>query len=153
MKEKNISRDPVIENRQARFKYQIFETFEAGIVLKGNEIKSLRNSQVSLQEGYVHVHRGEVLMEGVHITPYSHQSTHVAVEPVRSIKLLLHKKEISHLASEAKLKKQTIVPLKVYFKKGYAKILIGLARGKKSHDKREDIKQKDVQRKLDRINR
>lgn len=150
-KEKNHS--PTIENRQARFKFQIFETFEAGMVLKGNEIKSLRESSVSLQEGYVHIHNGELLLEGVHITPYEYQSTHVAIEPIRSIRLLMHKREISHLDSETKLKKLTIVPLKIYFTKGFAKVLIGLAKGKKTEDKRQDIKKRDVERSLRRTNR
>ena len=147
-KEKN--HEPTIENRQARFKYQIFETFEAGMVLRGNEIKSFRESSVSLQEGYVHVHDGTLLLEGVHITPYEYQSTHVPREPVRSIRLLMHRREIDNLASEMKLKKQSIVPLKIYFKKGYAKVMIGLARGKKYEDKRQDLKKKDIEKNLRR---
>ncbi len=144
---------PTIENRQARFKFQVFETFEAGMVLKGNEIKSIRGSSISLQEGYVHVHNDQLLLEGVHITPYKHQSTHSALEPTRSIRLLMHRNEIDKLKMEVKLKKQTIVPLKIYFKKGYAKVLIGLARGKSTVDKRHDIKKKDIERNLRRINR
>ena len=123
------------------------------MVLRGNEIKSIRESLVSLQEGFVHVHDDQLLLEGVHITSYKNQSTHVPLEPIRSIKLLMHRKEIGRLKMDTQLKKLTIVPLKIYFKKGYAKILIGLARGKKAHDKRQDLKKKDVERKLSRVNR
>lgn len=153
MAKKEKNHEPTIENRQARFKFQIFETFEAGMVLRGNEIKSFRDSSVSLQEGYVHVHNGELLLEGVHVTPYKHISSHSTMEPVRSIRLLMHRREINHLESETKLKKLTIAPLKIYFKKGYAKVLIGLARGKKAADKRQDIKKKDIERSLRRANR
>lgn len=144
---------PTIENRQARYKFQVFETFEAGMVLKGTEVKSIRDSSISLQEGYVHVLHGELLLEGCHITPYKQQSTHSVNEPVRSIRLLMHKREINNLAMEMKLKKLTMVPLKLYFKKGYAKLLIGLARGKNAVDKRQDIKKKDIDKSLRRHNR
>jgi SsrA-binding protein len=152
-KEKKENHAPTIENRQARFKFQVFETFEAGMVLKGSEVKSIRDSLISLQEGYVHVFKGELLLEGVHITPYNHHSTHTEAVPLRSIRLLMHKHEIDKLAMEIKLKKLTIVPLKIYFKKSFAKILIGLARGKNVVDKRQDIKKRDVDRKLRQHNR
>lgn len=152
-KTKEKDHTPTIENRQARYKFQVGETFEAGMVLKGSEVKSIRDSSISIQEGYVHVFKGELLLEGVHITPYNHKSTHTETVAVRSIRLLMHKHEISKLAMEIKLQKMTIVPLKIYFKKGYAKILIGLARGKKASDKREDIKKKDIERSLRRHNR
>jgi len=152
-KEKKENHSPTIENRQARFKYQVFETFEAGMVLKGMEVKSIRDSTISLQEGYVHVFKGDLLLEGVHITPYNHKSTHTEILPVRSVRLLMHKHEIRKIEMEMKLKKLTMVPLKVYFKKGYAKILIGLARGKNAVDKRQDIKKRDVDRSLKRHNR
>jgi SsrA-binding protein len=152
-KEQKKNLDPTIENRQARFKFQVFETFEAGMVLKGTEVKSIRDSSISLQEGYVHVHKGELLLEGCHITPYKQQSTHSINDPVRSIRLLMHKREINNIAMEMKLKKLTMVPLKLYFKKGYAKILIGMARGKNSVDKRQDIKKKDMDKRLRQHNR
>lgn len=152
-KEKKENHSPTIENRQARFKFQVFETFEAGMVLKGMEVKSIRDSTISLQEGYVHVFKGELLLEGVHITPYNHKSTHTEIQPVRSIRLLMHKHEIDKIQMDMKLKKLTMVPLKIYFKKSYAKILIGLARGKSHVDKRQDIKKRDVEKKLRQHNR
>ena len=123
------------------------------MVLKGTEVKSIRDSLISLQEGYVHVFKGDVLLEGVHITPYDHKSTHTPTEMVRSIKLLLNKSEINKIAMEMKLKKLTMVPLKIYFKNGRAKVLIGLARGKNVVDKRQDIKKRDIDRTLKRHNR
>lgn len=150
-KKENLS--PTIENRQARFKFQVFETFEAGMVLKGTEVKSIRDSAISIQEGYVHVFKGELLLEGVHITAYNHHSTHTQAESVRSIHLLMHKHEIDKLAMEMKLKKLTVVPLKIYFNKGRAKVLIGLARGKSSVDKRQDIKKRDIEKNLRKHNR
>jgi SsrA-binding protein len=152
-KDQKKNLDPTIENRQARFKFQVFETFEAGMVLKGSEVKSIRSSEISLQEGYVHVLRGELLLEGCHISPYKQHSTHTTSESIRSIRLLMHKREIEKVEIEMKLKKLTMVPLKIYFKKGYAKILIGLARGKNAVDKRQDIKKKDIERTLKRHNR
>jgi SsrA-binding protein len=152
-KEQKKNLDPTIENRQARFKFQVFETFEAGMVLKGTEVKSIRESSISLQEGYVHVLRGELLLEGCHIMPYKQHSTHTTAEAVRSIRLLMHKREINNLETEMKLKKLTAVPLKLYFKKGYAKLLIGLARGKNAVDKRQDIKKKDIEKSLRRFNK
>ncbi len=152
-KSKEKDHTPTIENRQARYKFAVSETFEAGMVLKGTEVKSIRDSSISLQEGYVHVFKGELLLEGVHITPYAHKSSHSTTEPVRSIRLLMHKHEISKIEMDIKLQKLTVVPLKIYFKKGYAKILIGLARGKKAADKREDIKKRDIEKNLRRHNR
>jgi SsrA-binding protein len=152
-KKEEKDHQPTIENRQARFKFQIFETLEVGLVLKGAEVKSIREGTVSLQEGYVHIFKGELLMEGVHITPYFQQSSHTALEPIRSIKLLAHKREIANFSDEVKLKKLSIVPLKMYFLKGKAKVLIGLAKGKKIGDKRDAIKKRDVERKLLRHNR
>ena len=112
-KDQKKNLDPTIENRQARYKFQVFETFEAGMVLKGTEVKSIRDSAISLQEGYVHVFKGELLLEGCHITPYKQQSTHSVNEPVRSIRLLMHKREINNLAMDMKLKKLTMVLISV----------------------------------------
>lgn len=134
-----------VVNRKARYDYEILETYEAGIVLKGTEIKSIRDGRVNLSDSYALIRNGEIFLLNMHISPYSHGNIHNH-EETRSRKLLLHKKEIRKLAEQVSIKGLTIVPLKLYFKKNKAKILIGLARGKKTYDKRETIKERDILR-------
>ncbi len=139
----------IAQNKKARHDYSIEDTLEAGIVLTGTEIKSIRNSRINLKDGYARVRNGEVFLYNVHISPYE-QGNLFNHDPLRTRKLLLHKKQISHLIGETKNTGVTLVPLKVYLKNGYAKVLIGVARGKKQYDKREDLKRKDVDREISR---
>ena len=140
---------PTIQNRKARHNYHVEETFEAGIVLKGTEVKSLRNGNASIGESFAYLQEGEVWLRDMYIKPYKH-GTHTNHDERRERKLLLHNREISELDKAVNRKGYTLVPLKVYFKKGYAKLLLGVAEGKKKHDKREDIKERDIKRELDR---
>lgn len=140
-KHKNVS----ITNRKAWHEYHIGETFEAGIALTGTEVKSIRASKASLTEAYCKVENGEAWIYGMHIAPYE-QGNRFNVDPVRPRKLLLHKTEISRINKQLQEKGLTLVPLKLYFSKGYAKLNIGLARGKKLYDKREAIAERDVER-------
>ena len=139
----------IAQNKKARHDYSIIDTMEAGMVLQGTEIKSIRNSRINLKDGFVRVRNGEAFLYNVHISPYE-QGNIFNHDPLRTRKLLLHKKQIARLVKETKNAGVTIVPLKVYIKNGYAKVLIGLAKGKKSYDKREDLKRKDVDRQIDR---
>ena len=140
---------PTIKNRKARHNYDVEETYEAGIVLKGTEVKSLRNGNASIGESFAYLQDGEVWLRDMYIKPYKH-GTHTNHYERRERKLLLHNREIGELDKAVNRKGYTLVPLKVYFKKGYAKLLLGVARGKKKHDKREDIKERDIKRELDR---
>jgi len=135
----------VATNRKARHDYAILETFEAGIVLKGTEVKSLRRGNANLVDGYAVIKAGEVWLVGMHISPYEHGS-YSNVEPTRSRKLLLHRNEIRKLLTKTKERGLTLVPLKVYFKNGVAKVLIGLAKGKNVYDKRHDIAKREAER-------
>lgn len=139
----------IAQNKKARHDYSIIDTMEAGMVLQGTEIKSIRNSRINLKDGFVRVRNGEAFLYNVHISPYE-QGNIFNHDPLRTRKLLLHKKQIARLVGETNNAGVTIVPLKVYIKNGYAKVLIGLAKGKKSYDKREDLKRKDVDRQIDR---
>ena len=132
-------RKVVARNRKARHEFQILETFEAGIELKGPEVKSLRAGNVSFQDGHARVQRGELWLHSVHISPYE-QANRSNVDPVRARRLLLHRHEIRRLVGKIKEKGLTIVPLEIYFARGYAKVNLALARGKKLYDKREDLK-------------
>lgn len=131
----------VAQNKKARHDYAIEETFEAGIVLQGTEIKSVRNARVNLKDSYARIDKGEIFLHNMHISPYE-QGNRYNHDPLRTRKLLLHKKQISRLIGETKESGYSIVPLKMYIKDGYAKVLIGVARGKKKYDKRQDLKQK-----------
>lgn len=135
----------VSTNKKARFEYFILETFEAGLVLKGTEIKSVRSGQISLQEAYVRTNGAEIWLVGAHVAPYEHASAYQH-DPKRDRKLLMHKKEIHKLFDEVRIKGMTLVPIRVYLKGGKAKLEIGLAKGKKQYDKRESIKERDVER-------
>ena len=148
MKKKKKPDHPTIENRQARYKYAIEETFEAGLVLKGSEVKSIRDGQASIKEGYVVFHGGEMFLHGVHIAPFSHSGDHDQHPAIRNIKLLMHKKEMAKLEMTLEQKKLMMVPIKMYFKANKVKVLLGMGKGKKLFDKREDKKKKDVERSL-----
>lgn len=137
------------QNKKARHDYEILETVEAGIVLQGTEIKSIRQAKINLKDGFARIRNGEVWLSNVHISPYE-QGNIYNHDPVRARKLLLHRKQIDKLAIEMKTQGTTLVPLKVYIRDGYAKVLIGLARGKKQFDKRETIKRKEQSREIAR---
>ncbi|EOG8775344.1 SsrA-binding protein SmpB [Listeria monocytogenes] len=139
----------VAQNKKARHDYAIEETFEAGIVLQGTEIKSVRNARVNLKDSYACIDKGEIFLHNMHISPYE-QGNRYNHDPLRTRKLLLHKKQISRLIGETKESGYSIVPLKMYIKDGYAKVLIGVARGKKKYDKRQDLKQKEAKRDIER---
>ncbi|MGO4937264.1 SsrA-binding protein SmpB [Fundicoccus sp. Sow4_H7] len=140
---------PLAQNRKARYDYEIIETFEAGLVLKGTEIKSVRNGKITLQDGYISIYGGEAWLKNVHISPYE-QGNIFNHDPLRDRKLLLHKSEISKLENETKQSSMTVIPLKVYLVRGRAKILIGLARGKTKYDKRHTLKEQQAKRDIDR---
>jgi len=142
----------VTENRKARFDYSILETFEAGMVLRGSEVKSLRNGGCQLKDSYVVFQNTELYLQNAHISIYT-ASAHHNHAPERKRKLLMHRKEIERLASRVQEKGLSLIPLKVYFKEGKAKVEIALAKGKKRFDKRESIKSKDVARELNQQKR
>jgi SsrA-binding protein len=142
----------VCTNRKATHLYHIEETFEAGLILVGTEVKSLRAGKGSIQESFAQVKGNEAWLHQFHIPAYE-QGNIWNVDPVRTRKLLLHKKQLEKLGEAASRKGYTLVPMKVYFKNGYAKILLGLGLGKKLHDKREDLKKKDQQRDMQRAMR
>lgn len=137
----------VTTNRKARHEYTILDTYEAGIVLTGTEVKSLRQGNANLSDGYAIVKGGEVWLLGMHISPYQ-QGSYSNVDPVRNRKLLLHKKEIRKLISRLGEKGLTLVPLKVYFTHNVVKVLLGIGRGKKEYDKRRDIAKREVERSI-----
>ncbi|AQY50160.1 SsrA-binding protein SmpB [Listeria grandensis] len=137
------------QNKKARHDYAIEETFEAGIVLQGTEIKSVRNARVNLKDAYARIDRGEIFLHNMHISPYE-QGNRYNHDPLRTRKLLLHKKQISKLIGETKEAGYSIIPLKMYIKDGYAKVLIGVAKGKKKYDKRQDLKSKEAKRDVER---
>ena len=139
----------IAQNRKARHDYSIIDTVEAGLVLQGTEIKSIRNGRINLKDGFARIRNGEAFLYNVHISPYE-QGNIFNHDPLRTRKLLLHKKQINKLIGETKNTGITLVPLKVYIKDGYAKVLIGLAKGKKRYDKREDLKRKEVDRQISR---
>jgi len=140
---------PTIKNRKARHDYHVDDTFEAGLVLRGTEVKSLRDGKASFTDSFAYIKNGEVWLRDFYIKPYEHGSYNNH-DPRRERKLLLNKREIRELEKATAQKGFTLVPLKLYFKKGYAKILLGVAKGKKKYDKRESLKEKDTRRELDR---
>lgn len=150
-KQKNSDTSLIAVNRKARFNYAIEEEFEAGIVLEGWEVKSLRANRAQLSESHVTIFKGEPLLVGAHISPMASASTHIDPNPTRSRKLLLHAGEISKLIGLTERAGYTIVPLKLYWVRGRAKLRIALAKGKKQHDKRETIKQREWDRQKRRI--
>ena len=142
----------ITENRKARHDYQILETFEAGMVLLGTEIKPVKAGQIQLKDSYVEFMNEEMFLIHAHISTYT-ASSYNNHAPERKRKLLMKKNEIEKLYAKVKEKGLSIVPLKVYLKKGFVKIEIALAKGKKSHDKRDSIKKRDVDRELSRVSR
>ncbi len=139
----------VATNRKAKHEYFLLDTYEAGIVLKGSEIKSIRARQISIAQAYVSTDGQEAWLMNAHIAPYN-EASNFNHDPLRSRKLLLHRSEIRKLFEKVRLKGATIVPLRVYLKDGMAKVEIALAKGKKHYDKRAEIAKRDAQRELDR---
>ncbi|NPV29110.1 MAG: SsrA-binding protein SmpB [Firmicutes bacterium] len=139
----------VAENRKARHDYYIDETYEAGIALVGTEVKSLRAGKVSLRDSYAEVVGGEVFLQNMHISPYE-KGNRFNHDPKRARKLLLHKREIRRLLGQTTQKGYTLIPLRLYFKRGKAKVELALARGKKLYDKREEIAKRDAAREMAR---
>ncbi|MBI4782604.1 MAG: SsrA-binding protein SmpB [Oscillatoriophycideae cyanobacterium NC_groundwater_1537_Pr4_S-0.65um_50_18] len=141
----------VADNRQARFQYEILETYEVGVELRGTEVKSIRQGKANLRDGYALIRNGEAWLHNVHISP--HQSTIQAYnhEPRRTRKLLLHQQEIRKLIGQVEQQGLTLVPLKMYLKRGWVKLTLALVRGKKLHDKREDLKRKQDKREMERM--
>ena len=136
-------------NKRARFDYEISETLEAGLVLQGTEVKSLRHGHVTLKDAYADIRDGEAFLLNAHISPYTHADTSI-YEPTRTRKLLLHKKEVRRLQGKTKEKGLTLVALQIYFKNGKAKVELGLGRGKKLYDKRSDQKKREADREISR---
>lgn len=138
----------VITNRRARHDYLVLDTYEAGVMLVGAEVKSIRDGRANLQDAYARVEEGEVFLHGMHVSPYAFsRGEH---DPVRKRKLLLHRGEIEELARETQQRGVTLVPLRVYFKDGRAKVELALARGKRSYDKRQAIAARDAKREAER---
>jgi SsrA-binding protein len=137
---------PIAENRRARHEYFIEDRYEAGLELQGWEVKSMRAGRAQLTEAYVHIRRAEAFLYGAHIAPLTAASTHVIADPVRTRRLLLHRSQIDTLVGAVERRGFTIVPLELYWKSGRAKLQIGLAKGKKQHDKRDTEKDRDWER-------
>ncbi len=142
----------VATNRKARHEYEILETLEAGLVLRGTEVKSLREGQINFKDSYVTVQGNEAWLVGCHLSPY-HHGTHANHDPERRRKLLLHRPEIRRLVGKTAERGLTIVPLRLYFKHGRAKLEIGLARGRKLHDKRAVLRERETKREMDKAMR
>lgn len=138
----------VATNRKARHEYAIEESYEAGISLTGTEVKSLRDRRCSMQDGYAVIHNGTVLLKGVHISPYEQGASH-NVDPVRDRQLLLHRQEIRKLATKLQERGYTLVPLRIYFTRGRAKVELGLGKGKTTYDKRRKLRDDDAKRRTD----
>jgi SsrA-binding protein len=146
---KESGRKMIAQNRKARHDYSIEDVFEAGVVLQGTEVKSLREGRASLVDAYGRIRDGEIWIEGLHISEYT-QGTWTNHEPRRTRKLLLHRKEIDRLVGKTKESGLTLVPLSMYFKDGYVKVEIALARGKRTFDKRQDMAKRDATREIER---
>jgi SsrA-binding protein len=142
----------IATNRRARHDYHILETVEAGLVLRGTEVKSLRAGQVTFKDSYATVRNDEAWLLGCHISPYSH-GTDANHNPERDRKLLLHKREIARLGGRVAERGLTLIPLRIYFKQGRAKLELGLGRGKKLHDKRSTLREREVRREMGRAAR
>lgn len=148
---KRFSNDINIRNKQASFEFELMDKYVAGVVLKGTEIKSIREGKVNLQEGYCYFNNGELFVKGINISPYA-QGTHYNHEAKRERKLLLKRTELKKLETKVEEKGLTLIPVRLFINdRGYAKIEIALARGKKLHDKRESIKERDVKRELSKL--
>ncbi len=145
-KKTKTSSNIIVLNKKARHDYFIEQTLEAGLSLKGWEVKSLRDSKVQIKESYVILKNNELFLFGAHVSPLKSASTHVNADPTRTRKLLLNRLEINRIKDKINQKGATVVPLKLYWARGRVKLEIGVAKGKKSHDKRQDIKSRDWQR-------
>jgi SsrA-binding protein len=143
----------IAENRRARFEYSIEERYEAGLMLKGWEVKSMRAGRAQLAEAYVFMRGTEAFLFGAHLSPLNSASSHVVADPTRTRKLLLNASELSRLVGAVERKGYTLIPLELYWKNGRAKLAVGLAKGKKQHDKRATDKDRDWQRDKARIMR
>lgn len=141
----------IAENRRARFDYFIEERYEAGLALQGWEVKAMRAGRAQLTEGYVFLRNGEAFLTGAHISPLTSASSHVNADPVRTRKLLLNRRELQGLIGAVERRGYTLVPLELYWKNGRAKLQLGLAKGKKQHDKRATEKDRDWQRNKARL--
>ncbi|MBE9181844.1 SsrA-binding protein SmpB [Oculatella sp. LEGE 06141] len=140
----------VADNRQARYQYEILETYEAGIELKGTEVKSIRDGKVNLRDGYGLIRNEEIWLHNVHVSPHQSASQVFNHDPRRTRRLLLHKQEIRKLIGQVEQQGLTLVPLKMYMKQGKVKVNMALVRGKKLHDKRDDLKRKQEKREIER---
>jgi SsrA-binding protein len=144
-----MSKKTVARNKKALHEYHIVDTYEAGVVLVGPEVKSIRSGKASLAESFARVEGNEVFLYGMHVTPYD-PASRWNVDPVRARKLLLNRREIRRLIGSTQQEGFTLVPLELYLKDGYIKLALALAKGKKTHDKREDIKRRDANREIAR---
>lgn len=141
---------PIATNRLARRNYDITETIEAGMVLVGSEVKSLREAQVQITDGYVRFDRGQAFLQGVHIAPYLHSQGLSGHDPDRHRKLLMHRREIDRLSHKVDVERVSVVPLSIYFNEGRAKVELGVGKGRKTYDKRRMVAERDAQREIDR---
>lgn len=148
-KEKEPTIQTISKNRRAHMRFSIVEAFEAGVALKGHEVKSLRQGKINLEDGLVRIENGEMHLFNVHISPYSHYSYN-DIDPVRSRKMLMHRREIDKLYGEVQRQGMTLIPLEMYFKNGRVKVTVGLAKGKKTGDRREEIKKREADREIHR---
>lgn len=150
-KNKQSNDNTIVVNKKARFDYFIEETYEAGLALEGWEVKSLRAKNIQVKESYIFIKHGEAWLHGTHITALNTASTHVNPDPTRPRKLLLHRNEIDRLVGAVERKGYTLVPVKLYWKNGRAKVEVGVAKGKQQHDKRNTEKDRDWDRQKSRI--
>ena len=150
---KGADTNTIVQNKKARHDFFIEDRFEAGLALEGWEVKSLRDGRAQLREAYVVLKDGEAWLIGAHITPLVSASTHIPTDPTRSRKLLLHRKQIDHLIGAVERRGFTVVPTRMYWHRGRAKLEVGLARGKRRYDKRESIRRREQEREMDRITR
>ena len=141
---------PIAANRRARRDYAITETIEAGMVLVGSEVKSLREAQVQITDGYVRFDRGQAFLQGVHIAPYLHSQGYSGHDPDRHRKLLMHRREIDRLSHKVDVERVSVVPLSIYFKDGRAKVELGVGKGRKTYDKRQLVAERDANREIAR---
>jgi SsrA-binding protein len=143
----------IATNRQARRNYEVLDTVEAGLVLRGSEVKSLREAKVQISDSFGRIDGGEIWLHGLHIAPYLYSQTHTGHDPERKRKLLLHSHEIERLRSRVEPEHLSLIPLSIYFKEGRAKVELALARGRRTHDKRQVIAERDAERTLQRAKR
>ncbi len=149
-RDRSTSNEVSVHNRRARHEYFIEDSFEAGLVLTGTEIKSIRQGKITLTEGFARMQKGEAWLENVYVAPYEQGGRENPEDPRRRRKLLMHRQQILRLTAQVSQKGMTLIPLKLYFKAGKAKIELGLGKGKHTYDKRETIAKRDAERSLDR---